>query len=82
MSWAEFVLRSIGLREKRERENDLVGELAYQVFCTRTAFNNPFGKSKKPPSKDVFLGKKRKVVKKAIPEAFLKAREQYLNKKK
>lgn len=82
MGWAEFVLRSIGFREKLEREREMAREIIYSIHCNRLTYNNPFGKSKKPPSYESFFGIKKKPVEKKIPEAFLKAREEYLKNKK
>lgn len=82
MPWAEFVLRSFGFKERLERERKMLGELIYMVHCNRLVYNNPFGKSKKPPTLESFLGVPKKQVKKEIPEAFMKARAEYLKNKK
>lgn len=73
MSWAEFVLRSIGFKEKREFEMLMTREIAYQSYCMQYVF----GKGK-PKSKDKFwkIGEKRPI-KTEVPEAFRKAREEY-----
>jgi len=49
MSWAEFVLRSIGFRDKQEREEMMVREIAYQSHCIQYIFAKG-----KPPKKDAF----------------------------
>ncbi len=79
MSWAEFVLRSIGFKEKREFEMLMHREVAYQAHCMQYLF----GKNN-PPKKDSFwkIGDNKKAVTKQVPEAFLKAREEYLKKVK
>lgn len=53
-------------------------EVAYQSHCVQYAF----GSNKRPPKKDVWwkIGEK-KVVQKKVPDAFLKAREKYKNRK-
>ena len=76
MSWAEFVLRSIGFREEREFKMLMTREISYESNAIRYAF----GKSKQP-SKEKFwpIGKKKKIVKE-IPTAFKDARAAYLKK--
>lgn len=49
MSWAEFVLRSIGFKEEREFQMLMTREIAYQAHSMQYVF----GKSK-PPRKDKF----------------------------
>ena len=77
MSWAEFVLRSIALREEREREELLFREVAYQAYTNNFIFSK-----KRPEAKDRFwkIGNKKPIVKE-IPEAFKRAREKYLKER-
>lgn len=78
MSWAEFVLRSIGFRERQEREEMLFRAVAYQSYC------NQFVWGKKRPEKiDRWwkIGNDKIPVTKKVPEAFIKAREEYLKNK-
>lgn len=82
MTWAEFQLRSFGYWEDVKRENRLIGEVIYEIHCTRLAYNNPFGKSKNVPNKDVFLGLEKKgSADFKIPKELLEARAEYLKKK-
>ena len=78
MSWAEFVLRSIGFKDKREFEMLMTREIAYQSHTMQYVF----GKSK-PPTKEKFwkIGEGKKVVKKNPPPAFMDAMKDYLQKK-
>lgn len=77
MSWAEFLIRSIGFRRQREYEMMMFREVAYSAYV-----GGWMGKSK-PPSKEKFwpIGNKKKGVNEQAKEAFLKAREQYLKQK-
>lgn len=79
MSWAEFVLRSIGFKEQQEFEMLMFREVSYQAHCMQYLFGK-----KNPPKKDAFwrIGDKKKPITKEVPEAFLKAREEYLKKVK
>lgn len=70
MSWAEFVLRSIGFREKIERERLLVREVAYQVYCSQFVWSK-----KKPKSKNKFWP----ITSDAPKRASIKAKNAFLN---
>ena len=76
MSWAEFVLRSIGFREEREFVATMVREVAYETHGVRYLFSK-----KNPPKKEVYwpIGQKKQGIKE-IPRQFLEAREAYLKK--
>jgi hypothetical protein len=78
MSWAEFVLRSIGFQEEREFMATMVREVSYEAHSMRYIFSK-----KSPPKKEVYwpIGKKKKATKAHVPESFLKAREEYLKQK-
>lgn len=82
MTWAEFELRSFGYWEDVKRENRMISEVVYEIHCTRLAYNNPFGKSKPVPNKNQFLGIDREKKQVTVPIEFLKARAEYLKKKK
>ena len=79
MSWAEFVLRSIGFKEEREFKMLMTREIAYQAHSMQYVFGK-----KSPPKKEKFwnIGDEKKPISKEIPKAFLKAREEYLKAKK
>lgn len=78
MSWAEFLLRSIGFKEKRKRELLLVREIAYQNYCSQFVWSK-----KKPKSKEKFWPIDAQAPKKASKKAknaFLAAFKDYKNK--
>jgi len=77
MSWAEFVLRSIGFREKREFDMMMTREISYEAHCMQYAFAKG-----KPPRKDKFwqIGEVKPQTSKLVPQAFLNARAEYKRK--
>lgn len=80
MSWAEFVLRSIGFREQREFEMMMTREVSYELYKNGFVFAKG-----KPVKKDKFwpIGKKKKRVSKvsdAARQKFMKAFEAYKKK--
>lgn len=79
MSWAEFLIRSIGFKRQREYEMSMFREVAYSSYVSGW-----MGKTK-PPSKEKFwpIGSKKTTgVSPEQMEAFKRAREQYLKDKK
>ena len=81
MSWAEFVLRSIGFKEQREFEMRMTREVAYQMYV-----GNHQSSKKKPKSKDKFWAigeqKQEKGITKQHEQAFLQAHKRYLEELK
>lgn len=80
MSWAEFVIRSIGFKEQREYEMKMTREVAYQIYLG----NHSFSKNK-PKSKEKFwsIGEQKKPkINKVQEEAFRKAHKKYLSEVK
>ena len=81
MSWAEFVLRSIGFRDKRQREESLFRELAYQTHCLQYMMSK-----KNPPAIDKFWkigeNKQTKSVSEETKKAYAEAFEKYKRESK
>lgn len=73
MSWAEFIIRSLGFKRKREFEMMMYREVAYASYVSGW-----MGKSK-PPSKQKFwpIGEQKVGLTDEMKQAFLKAKEQY-----
>lgn len=80
MSWAEFVLRSIGFRNKQKREEILTREVAYQIYVGNHAYS-----TKKPRSKSQFWKiegeKKSSSISEESKQSYLKAMERYKKEK-
>lgn len=80
MSWAEFVLRSIGFRQKQKREEILTREVAYQIYVGNHSFSK-----KSPKSKNAFWKiedeKKGSTISEVSKQAYLKAMERYKKEK-
>ena len=74
MSWAEFVLRSIGFRQEVEFEMRMTRAIAYQSHVAQYAFSK-----KKPPTIEKFwpIGEKSDLPDE-MEEAFLAAHKKYL----
>lgn len=81
MSWAEFILRSIGFKKKLEREEKLARVIAYQSYCSQFAFSK-----KKPKPIDQFWkigdSKKSKSLSEDQRLAYMKQVEEYEKQKK
>ncbi len=79
MSWAEFVLRSIGFKEHRDFKMEMTRAVAYQGYVGNHAFSK-----KNPKPMDVWWPirkKKRAGLTDDQKEAFKLAQEAYLKKK-
>lgn len=80
MSWAEFVLRSVGQKKKQEREEMLFREVAYQSHCAQYIFAK-----QKPPKKEAFWSigetKKQQSLGEEQRQAFLDAMRKYKEQK-
>lgn len=79
MTWAEFQIRSIGLKRVWQREEKLFREVAYQAHCALYSFSKT-----KPPRKEKFwpIGEpKRARVTPKMRAAFLAAKEKYKREK-
>jgi hypothetical protein len=76
MSWAEFILRSIGFRSKQERQESLFREIAYQTHSLQYMMSK-----KNPPSIDKFwrIGNdnKKPSLSQESKQAYLDAFEKY-----
>lgn len=76
MSWAEFQIRSIGLKRVYERDERLFREVTYQVFCLQYMFGK-----KQPPKKEKFwpIGEGAKINPKQ-KAAYMKAVREFIKK--
>lgn len=75
MTWSEFVIRSLAFKDKREREEILFREVAYQGYRNNFVFSNS-----KPSTKEVFwpIGKpKIKKIPERIKDALLDAYREF-----
>lgn len=79
MSWSEFVIRSLAYRDKREREEILFREVAYQGYKNNFIFS-----SSRPSTKEMFwpIGKpKVKKIPETVKDALLDAYRKFKIKK-
>lgn len=80
MSWAEFILRSIGFKEEREFQMLMTREVAYQSYCAQFIYSK-----KKPMKKDLFwkIGKdkSKNTIDNLSKEAYFNSVQEYLREK-